>query len=145
MWKLLGWPLALAATVGAYWLHLEGQKRERVLQGQLHIQQQLVAQVSNRLTVVEAQFAIYRTKQEKDIKERELREREERDAERPGLRPTEQVNRAQAEPAEEESEALPDDARARRNNTNHNNNNSGRSIGDGINTLIDRLRNGLGN
>ena len=88
MWKLLGWPLAFAAALGAYWLQVRGQKRERALQDQLQIQQQLVAQASNRLTVVEAQYALYKAKQEKDAKEREMREREVRDVEHPVVRPS---------------------------------------------------------
>lgn len=145
MWKLLGWPLALSAAVGAYWLHAEGQKRERVLVDQLQVQQQLVAQVSNRLTVVEAQFALYRAKQEKETKERELRERELREPERVGLRPAPTVDRPapvtrnHPEEPEESPEELQDDTRTRHGNS------PGRSIGNGINTIIDRLREGLNN
>lgn len=145
MWKLLGWPLALSAAVGAYWLHAEGQKRERALVDQLQVQQQLVAQVSNRLTVVEAQFALYRAKQEKDAKEREQRERELREPEHLGLRPPAAVDRpapvsrTHPEVPEESTEDLQDDTRTRRGNS------PGRSIGNGINTIIDRLREGLNN
>lgn len=146
MWKLLGWPLAFAAAVGAYWLHAEGQKRERVLQAQLQIQQQLVAQVSNRLTVVEAQFSLYKAKQEREALERETRDRErERDfqPERTGVRPV--ANERQPppytapEPAEEMPQETPEDQRTRRGN------NPVKNIGDGINTIIDRLRGGLNN
>jgi hypothetical protein len=144
MWKLLGWPLAFAAAVGAYWLHTQGLKRERILQAQLQVQQQLVAQVSNRLTVVEAQFFLYKAKQERDALERETRERELREPDRSVVRPviSERLQPAQtqtSEPLEEEQSAETEEHRQRRGN------NPGRSIGDGINTIIDRLRGGLNN
>jgi hypothetical protein len=148
MWKLLGWLVAFAAAAGAYWLQAEGHKREHALQDQLQIQQQLVAQVSNRLTVVEAQFNIYRAKQEKDSKERELRERE-RDVREPEhLSPRAPVatehaaptNRPQPEVINEEvDDAAREETRTRRGAS------PGRSIGNGINTIIDRLREGLNN
>ncbi|MFO1370124.1 MAG: hypothetical protein U1F46_14110 [Marinagarivorans sp.] len=143
MWKLLGWPLAFAAALGAYWLQVQGQKRERALQDQLQIQQQLVAQVSNRLTVVEAQYALYKAKQEKDAKEREMREREVRDVEHPVARPpvasehTPSPGRAPAEPYEEPLDESREDTRSRRNAS------PARSIGNGINSIIDRLRDGF--
>lgn len=150
MWKLLGWPLAFAAAVGAYWLNAEGQKRERLLQSQLQVQQQLVAQVSNRLTVVEAQFSLYKAKQEREALERETRERETRERERDfqpertGVRPL--VNERQppthsapAEPVEPIPQEVPEESRTRRGN------NPVKNIGDGINTIIDRLRGGLNN
>jgi hypothetical protein len=145
MWKLLGWPLAFAAAVGAYWLQSAGQKRERALQDQLQSQQQLVAQVSNRLTVVEAQFSIYRAKQEKDAREREMRERESREPDHSisrtpiaSERPASSV-RPQQEPLEEPTEEMREEARTRRGAS------PGRSIGNGINSIIDRLRDGLNN
>ena len=144
MWKLLGWPLAFAAAVGAYWLHTEGQKRERALQDQIQTQQQLVAQVSNRLAVVEAQFSIYRAKQEKEAKERELHEREAREPDRQSLRTPAiserpSSNRPQAEPSEDETVDSKEETRPRRTTS------PGRSIGNGINTIIDRLREGFNN
>ncbi len=145
MWKLLGWPLAFAAAVGAYWLHVQGQKRERALQDQLQVQQQLVAQVSNRLTVVEAQYAIYRAKQETDAKERELREREVRESDHGAPRTPvasehpPAANRTPAEPYEEPLDETREDTRPRRNAS------PARSIGNGINSIIDRLRDGFNN
>lgn len=146
MWKLLGWPLAFAAAVGAYWLHVQGQKRERVLLDQLQVQQQLVAQVSNRLTVVEAQYSIYRAKQEKEAKERELREREVREVDHSAPRtpvasehPATSSNRPASEPYEEPLDENREDTRPRRNAS------PARSIGNGINSIIDRLRDGFNN
>ncbi len=145
MWKLLGWPLAFAAAAGAYWLHVDGQKRERALQDQLQVQQQLVAQVSNRLAVVEAQFSTYRIRQEKEAKEREQREREARQSDFCAPR-TPVANehppakaRAPTEPYEEPVDEMREEERPR------NNASPARSIGNGINSIIDRLRDGFNN
>lgn len=145
MWKLLGWPLAFAAALGAYWLHVQGQQRERALQEQLQVQQQLVAQVSNRLTVVEAQYAIYRAKQEKEAKEREIRERELREADHTAPRApvasehTPASGRTPPEPYQEPLDETREEDRPRRNAS------PARSIGNGINSIIDRLRDGFNN
>ena len=139
MWKLLGWPLAFAAVVGAYWLQVQNQKHEQVLKEQIQVQQQLVAQVSNRLAVVEAQFSTYRLKQEKEAKERE----HELDRDRPHAplvneRPA--VNsHPSADPLDEEPTETREEPRSRRTS------NPGRSIGNGINSIIDRLRDGFNN
>lgn len=144
MLKYLGWLMAITALVGAYWVFVQGQKRELALQQQLQTQQQLVAQVSNRLAVVEAQFSQYKLKQEREAREREQREREwrERDA---GLRPGAVSERPVAPPRPAAPEAEPLEEEPVREEPPRRNSNPARSIGDGINNLLDRLRGGFGN
>lgn len=148
MWKYLGWPLAGAAIVGAYIIYAQGAKREAALQAELTEAQQLVAQVSNRLAVVEAQFNTYKITQDRDM--RELREKLNRDKDLSGnaswrtSEPAVEKRPATIAPAvtpeEQENAQRREDYRTHRPTSNN-----GRSIGEGINSLLDRIRDGFNN
>ncbi len=138
MMRYLGWVLAFAGLIGTYWVFEQGRKREIALLLELQAQQQLVAQVSNRLAVVEAQYANYKQKQEREAREREQRERELRERDlgartAPSYEKPVTTSSRPVAPPEETLEEAPREEPVRRSG-------GGRSLGDGINSLIDRLR-----
>lgn len=141
MWKYLGWPLAVAAVAGAYFVYQTSASREAVISQQLQDAQALNVQLSNRLAVVEAQYNVYRLAQEREARERLMREREVNyRAVEPGLEKL-PVTTAPVEP-QEPDQAAPvkrEDPHGRRAGG------SGKSIGEGVNSLLDRIRNGLSN
>lgn len=141
MWKYFGWPLALAAVIGAYVVYSQGATREAALRFQLQESEQLVVQVSNRLAVVEAQFNTYKLAQEREARERQLRERDNFSSNIPVRTNDAQTEKhsATTDPVAEPIDARRDDTKNRRTST------AGRSIGEGINSLLDRLRGSFSN
>ena len=150
MWKYLGWPVAMAIMTYAYVLHLQSQRHRADLRAELNESQQLVAQVSNRLTLVEAQFSTFKLVQEREAKERQQRDKELAAAATAAARAPEPNNekRRPSAPALNSAKTAPrepDERTPPQQQAADQNAGPGRSIGAGVKSLLNRLRGGSNN